>query len=553
MSVVRHGSTTQICVGTDIRCRTTRARRRRDDRFRETTRGGLHDRPVHARRSTRLTPDDTAGTAGQTGRRLVPPARARRSRLDRRARSGDRPVRRVRRRLHRRLLHARLGLEAGPGPAQAGLRRAVRGNRGHRRSRRPASHRGGRTVRRHRPARRVARPAARRGRRRPVLHCGRHRRGRPNPDRPAQPRRGQPGRHAGRGHPRAARGCRCGGAPRARGRAGGPDRPAGRAERGRLGADRARRRGLDPARHVRHRRGRWAAARDRPRRPRGQRDPDRGDRGAHRRARLVDGAGDDDVPRARHRLHTAHDHQVPRVAGGRPRTRGGDRRCPRHGRTRRAGRRQHRGREHARPLRDGPVLHAWRRRGHDRRRLRRHGGGSHSVPGPAGVRRPLGGATPAADRSALRTAARRGRTRCPDPAVGRLDPAHRPPPHPRGGRRRRRPARAGGAVPRRTVWLRRRRQRPRGHVVQAGVRHGRRKLRRGCQRPAAGRGAAVVGGRRHHGQEPRHGDRRHSRRGDDSTADDQRRQRRGVDHGHPGDRATNTRRPKTWCAHCGTT
>ena len=93
----------------------------------------------------------------------------------------------------------------------------------------------------------------------------------------------------------------------------------------------------------------------------------------HRRPRLVDLAGHDDGHRHRHRLRAADGHPLPRVAGRRPRPGDGDRGDPGHRRPRRDGRRQHRRHLDAGPLRDGPVVHARRRRRHDPRRAGRDG------------------------------------------------------------------------------------------------------------------------------------------------------------------------------------
>ena len=94
----------------------------------------------------------------------------------------------------------------------------------------------------------------------------------------------------------------------------------------------------------------------------------------HRRARLVDLARHHDGHRHRHRLRAADGHPVPRVAGRRARP---ARRRPSPPWTPPAaavhGRRQHRRDQHARPVRDGPVVHARRRPGHDPRRARRDG------------------------------------------------------------------------------------------------------------------------------------------------------------------------------------
>ena len=149
-----------------------------------------------------------------------------------------------------------------------------------------------------------------------------------------------------------------------------------------------------------------------------------------------------------------------RAAGLDPR--GGHRRHPGHRRPGRDGRRQHRGDQHARPVRDGPVVHARRGAGHHPRRPRRDGRQRHAVPRAARLPRPA--RRPAA--AAARPAPRRSRSRwagTSSPSRGwlRVEPAGRAAPHRRRRRRRGRPAGPGRAVPRRPVRLPRRRQQPR--------------------------------------------------------------------------------------------
>ena len=151
----------------------------------------------------------------------------------------------------------------------------------------------------------------------------------------------------------------------------------------------------------------------------------------------------------------------------------------------------HRGDQHARPVRDGPVVHARRRRRDHPRRARRDGRQHHALPRAAGLprqaRRPV--AAPLG-RGHTVVVAEGGHV---EPSRGwlawsRLVDRHRIAAALVGVAR---PARAGRSVPRRPVRLPRRRQQPRGDQHPPGLRHAGRRLRRRHERPAAPRRRAA--------------------------------------------------------------
>ena len=284
-----------------------------------------------------------------------------------------------------------------------------------------------------------------------------------------------------------------------------------------------------------------AADHGRRRRPGGQQHPDHRRHLLRRRPRLVDLARHHDGHRHRHRLHAADGHPLPGVAGGRARPRGGHGRDPRHRRALRDGRRHHRGDQHARPVRDGPVVHARRRRRDHPRRPGRDGRQHHALPRAAGLPRQARRQVAPPHRAWAHGRGGRGRPRRAVARLAGLEPAGRPPPDRRGPRRRPRPAGAGAPLPRRPVRLPRRRQQPRGDQQPPGLRHAGRRLRRGHERPAAPRRRGAAGVLRRGARPDRRRRRRDPwrRRGRPGLAQPRGRHRR--DHRRPDDRPSGLR------------
>ena len=432
------------------------------------------------------------GPLGRLARADVPQPWPDRPRLARRAGRGRRPRHHLRRRVHRRLLRARLRLERGPAAARGAL--PDPGGR-HRRRRRPCRRR---SPGRRRPGRRRG-PACRARPRSPhvatvsdpyadpaglspdgttlVAHL---RLDVENPvDMPiadseqmlelaADVVHGRPP-----GRPRRA------------------EHPAGRAGRDRLRGPRSGRRHDHPAADVRLRGGRRPADPGGRRRSRREQHAHHVRHLLHRRTGLVDVAGHDDGHRHRDRLRAADGDPVPRVAGRRPGRRGRHGRHPRHGRTLSHGRRHHGGDQHAGPVRDGPVLHARRGRRHHPRRPGGDGRQHHPLPRSPGLPRAAHRPPAPPSRPPPHGRGRRRRPRRPVARLAGLEQARRPAPHRRRRPRRRHPAGARRSVPRRPLRLPRRRQQPRGDQHPSGLRPAGRRLRSRHERPAGpGRRAA---------------------------------------------------------------